>query len=154
MVILFELANTFSFIQNLLNNSLDNDILNFIVTAYVDNILVFSITFQEYKKHVKTVLAYLQAASLKLDLNQYKFEVYETKYLNLIIQPTSSNGCPGCVKMCPVMTNAIDAWKSLKSVKDIPSFLGFTNFYQSFIKDFAKLATPLTTLIRKNKQFQ
>ena len=35
------------------------------VTAYVDDILVFSKTFQEHKKYVKTVLGQIQAAGLQ-----------------------------------------------------------------------------------------
>ena len=89
-----------------------NNILNLFVTAYVDDILVFSKIFQKHKKHVKTVLAHFQAASLQLDINKYKFEVHETKYLGLIIQFASSDGCPGCVKRCPARTSAIDSWKS------------------------------------------
>ena len=64
MVMPFGLANTLRFFQNFINNVLENNILDLFVTAYVDNILVFGKTFYEYKKHVKTVLAGLQAASL------------------------------------------------------------------------------------------
>ena len=56
--------------------------------------------------------------------------------------------------MDPVKTHAIDTWESPKSIKDVQSFLGFTNFYSRFIKDFAKLASPLTVLIKKDEPFQ
>ena len=59
LVRLFEVANALSFFQNFINNDLETDILNIFIIAYVDNILVFSKTFQEYKKHVKALLAYL-----------------------------------------------------------------------------------------------
>ena len=110
---LFKLVNALSSFQNFINDVLENNILDLFVTAYVDNILVFSKTFQEHKKHVKTVLTHLQAAGLQLDIDKCKFEVHETKYLGLIIQSTSSNSHPGCVKMCPAKTSAIDSWESL-----------------------------------------
>ena len=120
----------------------------------MDDILVFSKTLQEHRKHVKTILDRIQAAGLQLDIDKCKFEVQGTKYLELIIQAATLEGGPGCVKMNPAKTHAIDTWESLKSTKDVQSFLGFANFYKRFIKDFAKLASPLTALTKKDQPFQ
>ena len=78
---LFGLANALSSFQNFMNNILRNDILDIFVTAYIDDILVFSKTLKKHKQHVKTVLSRLQAAGLQLDIDKCKFEVHETKYL-------------------------------------------------------------------------
>ena len=43
----------------------------------MNNILVFSKTIQKYKNHVKTVFVYLEAVSLQLDIDNYKFKVHE-----------------------------------------------------------------------------
>jgi len=40
-----------------------------------------------------------------------------------------------------------------KCVKDIRSFLGHADFYQRFIKDFSKIARPLTNLLAKDVSF-
>ncbi|KAL9308528.1 putative nucleotidyltransferase, Ribonuclease H [Arabidopsis thaliana] len=40
-----------------------------------------------------------------------------------------------------------------KTVKDIRSFLGHAGFYRIFIKDFSKLARPLTRLLCKETEF-
>ena len=40
-----------------------------------------------------------------------------------------------------------------KCMKDIQSFLGHASFYQRFIKDFSKIARPLTNLLAKNVSF-
>ena len=40
-----------------------------------------------------------------------------------------------------------------KSIKDIRSFLGHAGFYLRFIKDFSKIARPLTNLLAKNVPF-
>jgi hypothetical protein len=40
-----------------------------------------------------------------------------------------------------------------KSVHDVQVFLGFANFYRSFIKDYSSLTVPLTNLLKKNKKF-
>ena len=40
-----------------------------------------------------------------------------------------------------------------KCVKDIRSFLGLAEFYQQFIKDFSKIARPMTNLLSKDVPF-
>jgi len=40
-----------------------------------------------------------------------------------------------------------------KCVKDIRSFLGHAGFYRGFIKDFSKIARPLTNLLVKDMSF-
>ena len=104
----FGLSNAPSSFQNFLNDMLGNDILDIFVIAYVDDILVFSKTLQEHKKHVKTVLGRIQAACLQLDIDKCEFEVQETKYLGLIIQAATPKGRPDCVKMDPAKTHAVD----------------------------------------------
>ena len=149
----FGLSNAPSFFQNFLNDVLGNDILDIFVTAYVDDFLVFSKTLQEHRKHVQTVLGQIQAAGLQLNIDKCEFEVQETKYLGLIIQAATLEGRPGCVKMNSAKTHAIDTRESPKSTKDVQSFLGFANFYKRFIKDFAKLASPLTAFTKKDQPF-
>ena len=151
---LFGLANALSSFQNFINDILENNILALLITTHVNNIPVFSNSFHDYRQHVKTVLACFQATCLQLDINKCKFEVYEIKYLGLIIQSTFPDSHPACIKMCPVITSFIDSWESPQSVKNAQSFLGFVNFNQSFIKDFAKLVAFISAPTRKNKQFQ
>ena len=54
----------------------------------------------------------------------------------------------------PIKTDAIKEWRSPASLKDVQSFIAFANFYHHFIKDFAKLASSLTTLTKKNIVFK
>ena len=64
LVILFGLVNTPSSFQNFINDILKYDILDLFIIVYVNDILVFSKTLQEHKKHVKTVLGHLQTTGL------------------------------------------------------------------------------------------
>ena len=50
---------------------------------------------------------------------------------------------PGHIEMDPTKLNGIKNWPTLTKVKDIPSFLGFTNFYRKFIGDYSNIACPL-----------
>jgi hypothetical protein len=49
--------------------------------------------------------------------------------------------------------SAVTLWLTPKDPTDIKSFLGLANFYRRFIRDFAKIATPLTHLLNKGVDF-
>jgi hypothetical protein len=56
--------------------------------------------------------------------------------------------------MDPQKVNAITSWPVLKSVHDIRVFLGLANFYRRFIRNFSKVAAPISALLKKNRKFQ
>ena len=50
-------------------------------------------------------------------------------------------------------TKAISRWPTLSNVKQVQSFIGFTNFYRHFIINFSETVTPLTCLTWKDTKF-
>src|ERR1700677_990707 len=48
----------------------------------------------------------------------------------------------------------VQNWPCPKKVKEVQAFLGFANFYCHFVKDFAKIATPLNHLTRKDQEWK
>ena len=81
-------------------------------------------------------------ASLQIDINKCEFETTRCKYLGLIITPDGIN-------MDEAKVKAITAWQPPKTVRDLQKFLGFTNFYRRFIRNFSKIAQPLNDLLQK-----
>ena len=49
--------------------------------------------------------------------------------------------------------NTILKLPTLTNVKGIRSFLGHAGFYRRFIKDFSKIARPMTQLLEKDATF-
>ncbi|KAI2643793.1 Transposon Tf2-9 polyprotein [Labeo rohita] len=43
---------------------------------------------------------------------------------------------------------AIQKWPQPNTIKELQRFLGFTNFYRRFIKDYSSITSPLTSLLR------
>ena len=113
----------------------------------MDDILIFSRTRKEHRKHVHQVFSALREAGLYLDIDKCEFFVSEVKYLGLIIGQ-------GEIRMNPRKVKAILEWEPPPNLQSVQSFLGFANFYRRFIKDFSRLAAPLSHLTKKNVPFE
>ncbi len=57
------------------------------------------------------------------------------------------------IKMNFFKINIIINWLILINVKDVQSYLDFTNFYKRFIYDYSRITILLTRLIRKDVRF-
>src|SRR6202453_2249395 len=56
--------------------------------------------------------------------------------------------------MDPKKVEGVQNWSRSKKVKEVQAFLGFANFYHCFVKDFAKITTPLNRLTRKDQEWK
>lgn len=145
LVMPFGLANAPATFQRHINEVLKNH-LNEFVTAYMDDIIVYSRTLEEHKQHVKWVLEQLDKHDLRVELEKCEFHTQETDFLGYVIRPDE-------IKMSPDKIKAILEWPTPKNVKDIQSFLGFGNFYRRFISGYSGVVLPLTRLTRKDTPF-
>ncbi|KAL8092753.1 hypothetical protein AgCh_034855 [Apium graveolens] len=57
------------------------------------------------------------------------------------------------VKVDPAKIEAIMSWERPKTPTEVLSFQELAGYYRRFVKDFSKIATPLTKLTRKNQKF-
>jgi hypothetical protein len=146
LVMPFGVKNGPGTFQQYVNDTL-REFLDVFVTAYIDDILIYSSSLSEHRKHVRMVLERLRDAGLQCDIKKCKFHASEVTYLGLII---SRDG----IKMDPEKVAAIMNWGSPSNVRDIRGFLGFANFYRRFIDHFSKIAQPLVNLTRKNVKFE
>jgi hypothetical protein len=81
----FGLTNALATFQSVINNALYK-YLGIFVTAYLDDILVYSSrTLEEHVKHVKKVLRKLKEYKLYLQLGKCEFYVKETEFLGFIV---------------------------------------------------------------------
>ena len=142
-VMFFSLTNSPATLQNFMNHIFKPLIYCRVVAIYMDDKLVFTETHKEHKQVVKEVLDILHQNNLFLKPEKCVFHQPEVEYLGMIIGH-------GQVKMDHAKISAISNWPTPKTVKQEQSFLGFANFYRRFIKNFSKIALPLTTLTKKD----
>ena len=54
------------------------------------------------------------------------------------------------VKVDSSKIKAIKEWKIPTSIKHLRGFLGFTEYYHKFVKNYWRIAAPLTTFLKKD----
>lgn len=146
LIMSFELCNDSASFQHYINDTLQ-EYVNMFCTAYLNDILIYSDNEAEHEFHVKTILAKLREADLQINIIKCAFSVTEVSYLKLIITTKE-------VKMNSAKVEIIISWPISEDVKDVQSFLEFANFYRRFIREYSKVAGPLTALIKKDNVFQ
>jgi len=118
-----------------------------VVVVYLDDILIFTETLEEYRKVTRRVMELLWKNNLFFKPKKCKFEKTEVEYLGVIISQNS-------VKMDPVKVAGVTEWPTPSNRKEVQSFLGFTNFYHRFIQGFSHLAHPLFDLTQKDTEWR
>jgi hypothetical protein len=141
----FGLTNTPASFQHFINDVL-RPYLDVFVTAYLDDILIFSDNLDEHRKHILKVLEALSEAGLHLKPEKCKFHQWEVKCLGFIISTSGT-------KIDPAKVATIQEWPEPRNIKDVQSFLGFANFYQQFIKSYSNIVAPMSCLTWKNAHF-
>src|SRR6266540_3222410 len=112
------------------------------VLVYLDDIIIYSKTFEKYKEYVKLVFKALQAASLMMKPKKCKFAQKKLRFLGHIISAdgirTDSEKIAKMVTLSPP-TN----------LKELRLRLGLFFYYQQYIKGFSDIMRPMYKLIRE-----
>ena len=116
------------------------------VKNYLDDVVVWAPSFSCLLKRINQLFKHFVSKGVKLNISKCHFAQEEVKFLGHII---SQEGC----KPCPDNISAINEMKSPTSVKEVRRFLGMCGFYRKHIKDYTKIAIPLTNLLRYSELF-
>jgi len=57
------------------------------------------------------------------------------------------------ISVDPPNVTAVVDWLRPTNISEVRSFLGMAGYYCRFVKDFSKIASPLTQLLRENHKF-
>ena len=109
------------------------------VVVFVDDILIYSQSEWEHEYHLKIVLQLLRDHQLYAKFSKCEFWLTKVSFLGHVV---SASG----VSVDPEKVEALMSWERNKSVFEIRSFLVLVGYYRRFIKDFSRLAAPMTRL--------
>jgi hypothetical protein len=142
LVMPFGLCNSPSTFQSLMNHVF-HPFLHHFVLVFFDDILIYSKTWTTHLAHVDRVLHLLSQHQLFLKQSKCSFGTSEVEYLGHLV------GKAG-VRVDPKNIEAMQDWPCPKTLKILCGFLGLTGYYHKFVKNYGKIVTPLTALLKNN----
>ena len=136
----FGLVNAPATFQRMMNGVISN--LRWqCAMVYLDDIIIYSSTFDQHLIDVAQVLQRLRVAGLKLQPSKCYFARTQINYLGFVV---SANG----IEANPDKLRAVQEFPQPTTQKQISAFLGLTGYYRRLIKNYAFIAAPLTSLLK------
>ena len=113
------------------------------VSVYLDDVLLFSSCLKDHLKHLRQVIKKLEGAGLKLKPSKCHFTKTELEYLGHGITREG-------LKTNPRLVEAVSHFPVPTTVHGVRQFLGLASYYRRFVEGFARIASLLHNLTRKD----
>ena len=107
---------------------------------FLDDIIVFSKTFEDHCEKLEAVFECLKKHNLKLKGSKCEFFRDRVQYLGHIV---SASG----VETDADKISALKDWPVPTNVKEVRKFLGFAGYYRRFVENYSKIIRPLNDLL-------
>ena len=113
-----------------------------VADAYIDDIIIGTRVepgedlIEAHNKDVRRVLSLLAKEQLIADVSKCKFFVPEVEFCGHILRNGTRSPAPGKL-------SAIENWERPHNITELRAFLGFTNYYNSYIKGYAEVVSRL-----------
>lgn len=142
----FGLKTSPAIFQRILTNIIRKHNLSNFVMNYIDDIMVFSKTFNEHIDHLSKLLDAIAEEGFRLKLTKCKFAAHSVRFLGHIVKGNT---------ITPLKDNlrSIAEFAAPQNKKQIRQFLGKVNFYNKYIPNATITLDPIYNLLRKNVNF-
>ncbi|GJP66287.1 hypothetical protein CLOP_g23177 [Closterium sp. NIES-67] len=146
LVMPFGLTNAPATFQAEMNHIL-RPLMDECVVVYLDDILIYSRDMKQHVEHLRRVFEILRRERFYVKLSKSEFALEKVQFLGHMV---SAQG----VHVDPKKIEAVRTWTTPENVEELQQFLGFANYYNRFVPQYAKLAAPLTNLLKKNTPYK
>ncbi|GKV34751.1 hypothetical protein SLEP1_g43096 [Rubroshorea leprosula] len=146
LVMPFGLTNAPARFMDLMNWVFSKYLDKFVV-VFIDDILIYSSSHALHKKHLRTLLETLRSERLFAKFKKCEFWLDNVAFLGHVV---TKDG----ISIDPQKIKAVVDWKRPNSVVEVRSFLALACYYCRFVRDFSRIALPMTRLIRKDTKFE
>lgn len=134
------LKNSPSIFQRVMDDVL-RDYIGKICHVYIDDIIVFGSTLEEHGNNLKTILQALSNANFKIQPDKSEFFKKQVEFLGFTVNKEG-------IKPSESKIIALKEYPEPTNLRELRSFLGLSSYYRRFVIDYAKLARPLTKLLK------
>lgn len=131
--------------QRLMNTTLSG-LIGIYCFVYLDDIIIPAYDISDHNKKLRKVFDQFRQYNLKLSPGKCHFLRKEINFLGHSVSEKGLHPDPSkinCIKNSPTPKNQ----------KEVKSFLAFASYYRRFLPNFAKIAQPLTNLLKKEVKF-
>ncbi|GFU88066.1 retrovirus-related Pol polyprotein from transposon 297 [Trichonephila clavipes] len=111
------------------------------VVPYLDDIAIFSDTWESHIKHMETVLQRIKRAKLTIKPSKCKFAQQNVKFLGHIVGQ-------GFRTPSEIKVQAVLEFPTPRTKTQIRAFLGIAGYYQKYTNLFSVIAAPLTDALK------
>lgn len=115
--------------------------------AYLDDLVVYTSTWEEHMSSLKMVFDRLAKASLTVNLAKCEFAKATVTYLGKQVGQ-------GTVRALDDKVKAIADFPVPTTRRELRRFIGMAGYYRSFCRNFSSVIAPLTSLLSTERQFK
>jgi len=114
--------------------------------AYLDDIIIFSESWEQHIQHLDLVLARIKKAGLTLNLLKCEFAAAELDYLGHHV---------GLGRVQPRLSKvqALLEFPTPTNCRQLQQFLGVAGYYRKFVPHYAHISAALSDLLKKGANF-
>lgn len=113
---------------------------------YMDDLVVFGKTEEEHNERLRAVFELIKENNLTLKISKCIFYATAFEYLGHVVTVDG-------YKANPRKIEAIKNYPRPDTVKRVQRFLGMCGYFRRYVRNFAKIAKPLTLLLKKETPF-
>ena len=114
--------------------------------VYLDDVVVFSDTWEEHLERVRALFDRLHWARLTVNLAKCEFAKATVTYLGKVVGR-------GEVRTIEEKVKAIQDFPVPTTKKELLRFLGMAGYYREFCPNFASVSVPLTDLLKADVKY-